>query len=274
MRGGGETAMRKANRSKPVSLEKQREGIEVRACKGLAEFAACMRVERAVWGSADIDVVPMPVFVVAAETGGQVLGAFDGDRMIGFTLAIAGLRGRKPFLHSHMTAVLSAYRNQGVGRRLKLLQREDALGRGIDLVEWSFDPLEVKNAHFNFRLGAVARRYLPNLYGITTSPLHGGLPTDRLIAEWRLRSPRVRSCLSARRHSRPGAGRARGKYVEISVPAGLAQLRQTRPEEVLRVQGEVRLEFEHWFNLGYAATGIVPGEAGGGNYLLEPWPKS
>ena len=83
--------------------------IAVRACSGLSEFATCIEIERAVWGSADVDIVPLPLFVVAAETGGQVLGAFAGDRMIGFTLAIAGVHGRKPFLHSHMTAVLRPF---------------------------------------------------------------------------------------------------------------------------------------------------------------------
>src|SRR5579872_5274736 len=109
-------------RAKSSSEEKPLE-IVVRPCSGLSEFAACIEIERAVWGSADVDVVPLPLFVVAAETGGQVLGAFAGDRMIGFTLAIAGVHGRKPFLHSHMTAVLRPYRNQGAGRKLKLLQR-------------------------------------------------------------------------------------------------------------------------------------------------------
>src|SRR4029077_8107946 len=164
----------------------------VRACSSLSEFATCIEIERAVWGSADVDVVPLPLFVVAAETGGQVVGAFAGDRMIGFTLAIAGMRGRRPFLHSHMTAVLRPFRNQGAGRKLKFFQREEALARGIDLIEWTFDPLEIRNAHFNFRLGAIARRFIPNMYGITTSPLHGRLPTDRLVAEWPLRSARVR----------------------------------------------------------------------------------
>src|ERR1700689_114357 len=116
-----------------------------------------------------------------------------------------------------MTAVLQNYRDRGIGRRLKLFQREDALQRGIHLVEWTFDPLEVKNAYLNFmRLGAIARRYLPNCYGVTTSPLHGGMPTDRLIAEWWLDSPRVTNLLngSALESSHVVADRA-----EIFVPA-------------------------------------------------------
>jgi predicted GNAT superfamily acetyltransferase len=255
-----------------ASQGKRGDTIVVRRCQGLAEWKACIEVERAVWGSADIDIVPLPLFVVAAETGGEVLGAFDGERVVGFTLAIAGLRGRKPFLHSHMTAVLSAYRNRGIGRRLKLQQREDALARGIARVEWTFDPLEIKNAYFNFRLGAIARRYLPNLYGVTSSPLHGGLPTDRLMAEWHLRSARVRRCVSARGRLRASATRTGGKPTEIRVPAELAKLRQTQPEEAARLQGDIRLEFEHWFEAGYAAIGIALSDTGG-TYRIEPWPE-
>src|SRR5690242_21662717 len=109
------------------TVEENAAEVTVRSCSGLSEFATCIEIERAVWGSADLDIVPLPLFVVAAETGGQVLGAFAGDRMVGFTLAIAGAHGRKPFLHSHMTAVLRPYRSQGVGRMLKLLQRDEAL---------------------------------------------------------------------------------------------------------------------------------------------------
>ena len=243
--------------------------IVVRHCRGLAEFAACLEVERAVWSSADIDLVPLPLFVVAAETGGEVLGAFDGDRIIGFTLALAGVR-RRAYLHSHMTAVLAGYRDIGVGRRLKLFQREDALGRGIELVEWTFDPLEVKNAHFNFRLGAIARRYMPNLYGITSSPLHAGLPTDRLVAEWWLRSARVRSRVSAAGSRQAAMGAHKKKSPRIRVPGEVAAVRRSQPDEAARLQSEIRQEFEHWFNLGYAATDIEI-EGAGGTYFLEPW---
>jgi predicted GNAT superfamily acetyltransferase len=258
--------MTRAAKHAKSSEEKPLE-IAVRSCSGLSEFAACIEIERAVWGSADVDIVPLPLFVVASETGGQVLGAFSGDRMIGFTLAIAGVRGRKTFLHSHMTAVLAPYRNKGVGRRLKLFQRQKALGRGIDLIEWTFDPLEIKNAYFNFRLGAIARRFIPNMYGITTSTLHGGLPTDRLVAEWRLRSPRVRRALADMRRAASSRGK---KFVRIRIPADFARIRGTNPEEAAHLQGEVRLEFEHWLARGYAATGIDKTDDAA-EYLLEPW---
>jgi predicted GNAT superfamily acetyltransferase len=247
--------------------------IIVRQCRGLDEFRACIEVERAVWGSADVDLVPMPLFVVAAETGGQVLGAFDGERMVGFTMAIVGLRDRKPMLHSHMTGVLEAYRDRSVGRRLKLFQREDALSRGIEHVEWTFDPLQVKNAYFNFGLGAIARRYLPNLYGVTTSPLHAGLPTDRLVAEWRLRSRRVRRLIAGRDDRGKPVPTARGKRLRIRIPTELGAFRNGRPDEAARLQSEIRQEFEHWFARGYAATGIALNGEAGAEYTLELWRK-
>ena len=116
--------------------------IEIRHCESLAEYDECVKLELLTWG--EHITVPSAIFVVAHHTGGQILGAFDGKRMIGFTLALAGTRGGKPFLHSHMTAVLPEYQNRGIARRLKLFQREDALKNGVPLVEWTFDPLELK----------------------------------------------------------------------------------------------------------------------------------
>jgi predicted GNAT superfamily acetyltransferase len=126
-----------------------------------------------------------------------VIGAFDRERAIGFALSVAAHRNGELYLHSHMTAMLPEYQNRGIGRQLKLAQREDALSRGINLIEWTFDPLQLRNAHFNIaRLGAIVREYLPNVYGRTSSPLHHGLPTDRLVAQWRIRDPRVEQMLS------------------------------------------------------------------------------
>ena len=154
--------------------------IVIRKCESLDEFHRCVDLQRAIWGEADLEVEPATLFVVAAHTGGEVLGAFDGNRLVGFTLAVVGLQGGVPYLHSHMTGVHSEYRDRGVGRILKLFQRTEALGRGIRLVQWTFDPLELRNAHFNLnKLGAICRKYCPNLYGVTTSPLHRDLPTDR-----------------------------------------------------------------------------------------------
>lgn len=260
--------MKSRKRGKPgdlrASAEETRDGVLIRPCHGIEEFEGCVRVEREVWKSSDIDVVPIPLFVVASETGGQVLGAFHGEDLVGFTLAIAGWRACKPFLHSHMTAVLDGHRDRGVGRQLKLYQRKDALARGIALVEWTFDPLVTKNAYFNFmRLGAIARRYLPNVYGITTSPLHGSLPTDRLVAEWHLRSRRVLRALAGKQANTPR------KAARITIPANLDELRSTDPSRARELQSQVRAEFLEWLKQGYAATAVVPSK-GGMDYILEP----
>lgn len=252
---------------KSRTSEKSSDDIMIRHCHGIAEFEACVRVEREVWRSSDIDVVPIPLFVVAAETGGQVLGAFDGPELIGFTMAIVGWRARKPFLHSHMTAVRDGCRDRGVGRRLKLFQRKDALERGIALVEWTFDPLVTKNAYFNFmRLGAIARRYLPDAYGITTSPLHGSLPTDRLVAEWHLRSRRVVGILAQAETIPP---RLSKKAVRVTIPSNIEELRSTHPSGARELQSEVRAEFLKRFAEGYAASTVTSSE-GGTDYILEP----
>jgi predicted GNAT superfamily acetyltransferase len=257
--------IRKATNSE-VSPEESGNPIAIRHCHGIPEFEACVRVEREVWQSSDIDVVPIPLFVVASETGGQVLGAFHGANLVGFTMAIAGWRAGKPFLHSHMTAVLDGYRDRGVGRKLKLFQREDAIARGINLIEWTFDPLVTKNAYFNFmRLGAVARRYLPNVYGITTSPLHGSLPTDRLVAEWHLKSRRVLAALRGKSPSAPPSK----KSERITIPSNIEDLRSGHPSGALEVQSEARAAFSKWFSKGYSATAVAQ-STGGMDYVLEP----
>jgi predicted GNAT superfamily acetyltransferase len=227
-------------------------------------------VEREVWGSADVDVVPSAMFVVAQETGGQVLGAFDlaaDGAMVGFTLAVAAFHGERRYLHSHMTAVRESYRNRGVGRMLKLFQRQDAMERGIELVEWTFDPLELRNAHFNLvRLGAIARRYLPNVYGITTSPLHSGMPTDRLVAEWWLASPRVERRVSAGLSEAMTSSRK--DAVRVEVPRNIEEIKRRSLSEAIHVQTHIREEFQKLFAQGYAATGIEFSQEKG-SYLLE-----
>jgi predicted GNAT superfamily acetyltransferase len=241
------------------------EGILVRKCCALKEFHACVELQREVWGEADLEIEPVTMFVVASITGGQVLGAFDGDKLVGYTLAVVGLRQGVVYLHSHQTAVSAAYRDRGVGRMLKLFQRDDALGRGIRLVEWTFDPLELKNAHFNMnRLGAICRRYVPNLYGVTTSPLHRGIETDRLVAEWWLDSRRV---IAAIQDLAPTATSA---PAEIALPAELEQWKRDDSQRVQAVQTRVREEFMKWFAREYAVIGLRGGQKGAA-YLLAPW---
>jgi len=228
--------------------------MNVRALSGHAEFAEAVRLQKVIWGFPDLELLPVRFFVVASRIGGQTFGAFDGSRMAGFLLAIPGIKPTVknaagiPYLHSHMLGVLSDYRDSGVGRMLKAAQREDALVRGIRLIEWSFDPFEAKNAYFNLEvLGAIVRTYVPNMYGITASPLHADLPTDRCIAEWWIAdSVRTKAQVAAR----------------VSLP----------PQKNRESQEKVARELQRHFADGLAVTGFERSRETG-TYLLSPWPS-
>jgi predicted GNAT superfamily acetyltransferase len=236
--------------------------VVIRSCHELAEFHACVALQREIWGEEPLEVEPATMFVVAAHTGGQVLGAFAGDTLVGFVLAVAGVRNGRAYLHSHMAGMHDAYRDQGIGRRLKLFQREEALHRGIKLIEWTFDPLEVRNAHFNLnRLGAVCHKYLPNLYGVTTSPLHRGLRTDRLLAEWYLEVPRVLAAIGEKSTDNiaPSEVSPAGA-IRIPVPSLTPYGAAEDETGMVSLQDRLRDEFTKWFAQGYAATAVAMGE--------------
>ena len=242
--------------------------IEVRTCHGLDELRACVALQKEVWNFSDAELVPLRMFVVAEKVGGQVMGGFDGAEMVGFALSIPGTRSGHVYLHSHMLAVRQEHRNSGLGRRLKLLQREEALARGIDLIEWTFDPLEIKNAYLNIeKLGAIARRYTLNQYGITSSPLQGGLPSDRLIAEWWLRSKRVETLLET------GKNPKFRKQAEIEVPAQIYEWKaatETR-DRARQTQERNREQFLRAFDQELVVLGYGRDEAGNGKFLLGAW---
>lgn len=245
--------------------------ITIRKCEALDEIRACVALQKEVWNFSDIELVPLRIFVTATKIGGQVIGAFEGRDLIGFAMAIPAVRNGHPFLYSHMLAVRQQYRNSGLGRRLKLFQRDDALARGIELMEWTFDPLEIKNAFLNIeRLGAIARRYNVNQYGITSSPLQGGLPTDRLVAEWWMKSRRVEAVLNGgkRPHFQPRA--------TIDVPAQIYEWKTaeaTRPR-ALEVQARNREKLSKAFAEGLSALGYERSANGDGRFLLSEWEEA
>ena len=246
--------------------------IAIRKCETLDEVRACFALQKEVWNFTDAELVPVRMFVVAAKIGGHVIGAFDENdgksELVGFALAIPGVRNGHPYLHSHMLAVRQQYRNGGLGRRMKLFQREDALARGFELMEWTFDPLEIKNAYLNIeRLGAIARRYNVNQYGITSSPLQGGLPTDRLVAEWWMKSKRVEAATA-------GVGRVEMEsQTRIEVPAEIYGWKATAGmrAQALAVQDRVREAFQRDFAAGLSVLGYERDERGNGQFLLGQW---
>jgi len=242
--------------------------VTIRKCEALEEMQACFALQKEVWAFSDADLVPIRLFVVANKIGGHVIGAFDGKDLVGFALAIPGMRHGHSYLHSQMLAVCEQYRNGGLGRRLKLYQRDDALARGFELMEWTFDPLEIKNAYLNIeKLGALARRYNVNQYGITTSPLQGGLPTDRLVAEWWMKSRRVTAVLNGGR--RPDFE----PRASIAVPAQIYDWKSsaaTRPR-ALEVQTKNREQFNSAFAEGLVVLGYERNGDGNGRFLLGSW---
>jgi len=258
--------------------------IVIRSCGGQGELEACVRLQIETWGYDPSDVIPRKAFLVWQKVGGQVIGAFDteiagaGDEggpesLVGFVLALPGIKfpaqngegEPRPYLHSHMMAVKEGYRNRGLGVQLKLEQRKDALRRGIRLIEWTFDPLEIKNAFLNIhKLGAVVRSYFEDFYGVSSSRLQGGLPTDRLLAEWRLDSPHVQSVLE---------GRANNSLVieeVIQVPTTIYAWKASQSDRVraLAVQMGNRQKFLEAFSRGLAVLAFVRDGEGNGSFEL------
>jgi predicted GNAT superfamily acetyltransferase len=270
--------------------------VTIRKCEALEEMHACFALQKEVWKFADAELVPVRMFVVAAKIGGQVMGAFakraedragatdvardarsarnlknGNDELVGFALAIPGVQNGHSYLHSQMLAVRQQYRNGGLGRRLKLYQRDDALARGFELMEWTFDPLEIKNAYLNIeKLGAITRRYNVNQYGITSSPLQGGLPSDRLVAEWWLKSKRVEAILR-------GAPRTQFECRDrIEVPAEIYEWRADAATlaRALAVQDDNRQRLQRGFASGLAVLAYERGERGDGQFLLGEWDEA
>lgn len=175
----------------------RRVSVVIRDLETHSEYDACAQLQLDVWGFAPIEVVPAGHLIAMHHYGGVCIGAFDGPRMVGFVCGFGGWDRGRPFHHSHMLAVLPEYRGQGLGEQLKWAQRERVLEQGIELINWTFDPLQAPNANLNInKLGCVVRKYKVNLYGVSESPLHGGIPTDRFEAEWHLKSQRVLNALS------------------------------------------------------------------------------
>jgi predicted GNAT superfamily acetyltransferase len=168
--------------------------VHIRDLHGLDDYRAVVSLEQEIWGYTDpADIITVPVFIITLKRGGILVGAFDEhERMVGFAFSIVGIKHGRPTQWSHMMGVVAEHRRSGLGRALKLAQRERAIAAGFELMEWTFDPLQALNAHLNFfKLGVVCDEYARNVYGESTSALHKGTPTDRFVVEWHMRSAHV-----------------------------------------------------------------------------------
>jgi predicted GNAT superfamily acetyltransferase len=270
----------------------------IRPLTTLAECRKVADLEKIVWSYADTeDVVPPAVLIVSIKRGGILLGAFDAaGEMKGFVYSIPALKDGRTIQWSHMLGVTPDARAGGLGLRLKLAQREQAISMGIDLIEWTYDPLQALNAHLNFtKLGVVVEEYEENIYGESSSPLHKATPTDRFVAEWRLTAPHVERRLSASasplmRDSalmsavvvnpskfagewlEPGdpalnADSARRLLVEI--PTSFTDMQLRRPDLALEWRMRTREIFQTYFARGFHAVDFfLARDAGRGQYLL------
>ncbi len=239
-------------------------GEKIRQLTQNHEFADAVKLQKAIWGFDEIDLLPVRLFVTASKIGGHSFGAYDGDRMVGFCVAIPGIKpGANSYLHSHMLGVMKEYRDAGLGRKLKLAQRDDALRRGLDLIEWTFDPLEIKNAFFNIeRLGAIVRRFVVNQYGTTSSPLNAGLPTDRCTAEWWLESERVNALIAG------GETPRREIVARISITNDIYKLKANDFAKAREIQQRVADQFLENFANNLVVTGFER-SAENGTYLFS-----
>lgn len=273
---------------------------EIRLLRTHEEYKQAEAFQRTVWDFDDREIIPLNELVVTQRNGGFVFGAFDGARMVAFCFGMPGFANRRSYHYSRMLGVLPEVQDQGLGYRLKLFQRRLALKQGLDLIKWTFDPLQSRNAHFNVeKLGVIIRDYAINLYGESSSRFNQGLETDRFIPEWYIRSRRVlerlrgkgsrvaaadvaagRSYAPAlevvRREGRlaPDSVRLniRDRMVSVEIPANIDQIKAVDLALVREWRFETRKILTRLFQRGYIVCGFASGDVEGCRrsfYLLE-----
>jgi predicted GNAT superfamily acetyltransferase len=266
----------------------------IRKLRTHAEYLAAEDIQRTVWRFPEREVIPLNELVVAQRIGGHVLGAFERSHLVAFCFGIPGYSAGKVFHYSRMTGVLPPYQNTGVGYRLKLAQRAFVLAQGIDLVRWTFDPLQSRNARFNIeKLGCVIDEYLVNVYGASGSRFNAGLETDRFVPKWWIRSKRVRDRLSGRvkpvpigealesfpasiesvfhgNLPRPGRSRgaSRGRRASVEIPADIDAVKKADLALARSWRRATRDAFRSLFAKKFAVVGFSVG-GGRSRYLLE-----
>jgi len=269
--------------------------MEIRKIVEPREYRQVEEAQRRIFGFPDREIVPLNELVPIQKNGGCVLGAFEGRRLVAFCFGCPGYKRGKTYHYSRMLGVLPAWRDSGVGARLKLAQREFALEQGLDLVTWTFDPLQSWNAFFNLeKLGVLVREYLVNYYVGSESLFNRGFDADRFTAEWHIRSRRVRDRAAGKRPgpdpggyepllgSRPGSGgwpepvrirpEARGPRLSVEIPDDIDALKKDDLRLARLWRSRTREVFLDLFRRGFVATGFAVGSEGGrrrGFYLLE-----
>jgi predicted GNAT superfamily acetyltransferase len=232
----------------------------VRSLETPADYEACVQLQRLTWGEGFAEIVPESLLRLTQRLGGVAAGAFDESaQLAGFVYGITGLRAGELLHWSHMLAVRPELRDRGIGLKLKQFQRTSLIGCGVQWIEWTFDPLVARNAHFNLnRLGARVVRYVPDMYGNTGSALHA-FGTDRFVVRW----PVHAEPHAGKPHSDPGAATVTVEIpceLDPATPAGLASAREWRTS--------TRAAFLYFQSAGFR-VGAFRADAEGCRYVLE-----
>ncbi len=213
----------------------------IRPLQGHEEYLACVQLQEETWGQGFAERVPASILMVTQKIGGMAAGAFAPDgELVGFVFGISGFQGDRRVHWSDMLAVKPKYRDHGLGRRLKLYQREEMLKLGVETIYWTYDPLEARNAHLNLnRLGVYIESYIRDMYPSESGTLHRGLGMDRFVVGWPIASKRVEKILQGQRPRIFPAWR--------EAPVVNTQLEQGRPQPLEHPQiqlqtGLVRVE--------------------------------
>lgn len=259
----------------------------------MAQMKALEKLQQDVWGWDDLDTTPLMNFIIMKELGGTLIGAFDGERVVGFAFGFVGWDEGQAVFHSHMLAVHPAYREHGIGLELKLAQRAAAIEKGFNRISWTFDPLQSTNAHLNFhKLGVVSSKYKVNFYGDqSSSPLHRCIGSDRLWVEWFLKSQRVTDRMQVSQNleieiggaarliqlgsdglpvSRP-ASELNGRQGVIEIPERIGLLQRENPSAALAWRHATRAAFVDAFGAGYVVDNFLRADQNEnrvGRYLL------
>jgi predicted GNAT superfamily acetyltransferase len=254
----------------------QESNIVIRDIESVSELRSVEALQKEVWGCADLDVVPLTIFVAGRKVGATLIGAYDGASLVGFAYAFPGYEDGYVVHHSHMLAVKPGYRNHKLGFKLKLAQRERVLAQGINRITWTFDPLQSLNAYLNFgKLGVIADTYKINFYGEATSSFLHQIGTDRLWVTWLIDSQRVCERLQTeteRKQPLVESGNAPAlvhvsfggeprkntdskvigkKHLSLEIPWNINELQRERPKLAVEWREATRWAFTEAFNSGY-----------------------
>lgn len=268
--------------------------VSIRKLSGKDEFVKLIDIQRVVWKHPDLDLTPVHQFCISTFMGGLVLGAFVEEELAGFVYSFPAIYKGKFCHHSHLLAVLPQFQGYGLGKKLKWAQRREVLKLGLDLITWTYDPMQSRNANLNFHtLGVICRNYLPDFYGETPQLRLGpGIPTDRLLVEWPIKSARVQKKAEENEEksldltflpkalegyrAEEGSYQPKRPNLKLEPPVFLAEtVRDVRalqptPEIIASWQAALRQVLTHYFKRGYAIVDFIFGEQC--YYLLKKMP--